>query len=375
MNVYTNVLGGFALAYPADWVYEEGPGGAFFAESQEALDTDDPVEAGIILIFGGTPADLEDMFGGGGTPEEMLAILLEDFGDEEEFEVGEIETWMFGETPGVGVEISWLDESSGKRVNGYVFTAVGEGVIGIGLGAAPADEWDYYGPIFQDMLDNLSFFPPEVFGGGEIAYGQTVEGVLVAESEQEWVFEGRAGDAIAISMIGTDYELDCYLELYTPNGDLAVDDDDSGEGFDALIVDYVLGYDGTWLIVARGSFGSGGAYELSLEQVELVIEDTLVYGDEVAGTLDTGERHHYLFDGDEGDVVTISMIATDELLDSYLELYSPSGEQVMTDDDSAGESNAQISEFELLESGTYRIVARGYSDYSEGEYELTLTGP
>jgi len=375
MAVYTNVLGGFAVAYPEDWVYEEGPGGAFFAESQQALEADDPAEDAMVLIFGGFPDDIAGMFGTADAPEDLLDVLLEDFGDEEEYEVGEIESLTFGQTPGAGVEISWLDWSSEKRVNGYVIAAVSEEVAGVGLGVAPADEWDHYAPIFQEIFANLTFFAPEVFGGGEIAYGATVEGVLVAGAEHEWLFEGQAGDVVDISMVGTDYELDCYLELYNPAGEFAVEDDDSGEGFDALISDYVLATSGTWRIIASGSFGSGGAYELSLEQVELVIEGTLGYGDEATASLGAGERHHWLFDGEEDDVVTISMTAVGEGLDAYLELFAPSGEQVMTDDDSGGDSNAEISEFALPESGTYRIVARGYEDDDAGDYELALTGP
>ena len=69
------------------------------------------------------------------------------------------------------------------------------------------------------------------------------------------------------------------------------------------------------------------------------------------------------------------MTAIDEDLDAYLELFSPSGERLTTDDDSGGDSNAMISEFELPETGTYRILARGYGGSSAGEYELALTGP
>jgi hypothetical protein len=176
-------------------------------------------------------------------------------------------------------------------------------------------------------------------------------------------------------MNATDDELDCFLELYDPGDEWLAADDDSGEGFNALVADCVLLSDGAYRIVAGTVAGSGGAYELNLEQVELVIEGTLVYGDEVSATLDPGARHYWLFEGDAGDVITISMIAVDEDLDTYLELFAPSGERVRTDDDSGGDSNAQIAEFELPESGAYRILARSYSDSDAGQYELTLTGP
>jgi hypothetical protein len=92
-------------------------------------------------------------------------------------------------------------------------------------------------------------------------------------------------------------------------------------------------------------------------------------------TLERDQRHHWLFEGRAGDVVTISMTASIADMDTFLELFAPDGVRVLTDDDGGGDSNAQISAFELPLSGTYRIIARGYSDEDVGEYKLTLTGP
>jgi hypothetical protein len=109
--------------------------------------------------------------------------------------------------------------------------------------------------------------------------------------------------------------------------------------------------------------------------VELEISGTLVYDQVTTAKLEPDDRHYWLFEGQAGDVVTISMIGLDEDMDTYLELFAPDGEQVMVDDDSGGDSNAAILDFELPSTGTYRIVARGYSSVDAGEYELTLTGP
>ncbi|MBE9472987.1 MAG: hypothetical protein IMY75_12895, partial [Chloroflexi bacterium] len=133
--------------------------------------------------------------------------------------------------------------------------------------------------------------------------------------------------------------------------------------------------DGTYRLVASNAlFGMGGAYELTLERTEMVVEGTLTYGETMSATLEPGTRHHWLFEGGEGDVVTISMIAVSEGMDTYLELFAPDGVRVMSDDDGGGEANAEISAFELPMGGTYRIIARGYDDVDVGEYELALTG-
>jgi len=486
MSLYTNSLAGFSIFYPTDWVYESEAGDTFFAESEGALESSDPSETPIFIILAGTPEDIEYEFGTTATAQDLLDSVLDDVRGEDEYEEGEIETWMFGETKGVGVEVSWVDSWSEVNVHGYLIAAVGDKVAGVGLGGSPEDDWASYGPTFQDMFANLEFFPPEIpepvekgpiypgetvqgtlplgsrdvwhfdaqegeyvtirldavdsdaldtylelydedevllaedddsggnmnaliadfrvatsgtyyihvlpyegqgdyhlgleisekpSGGGEIRYGETVEGTLVGGNRHEWAFYGEEGDVVTIAMNEVDELQDCYLELYSPDDVLLTDDDDSGEEFDALIEYYQLPADGTYTIVASSASGMAGRYELVLEQTEMMVEGILVYGDVVSATLEPGKRHHWLFEGEEGDVVTISIMATDEELDTYLELFAPDGVRVEEDDDGGGDSNAEILEFELPLSGTYRIITRGYSDDDVGEYELTLTGP
>jgi hypothetical protein len=217
----------------------------------------------------------------------------------------------------------------------------------------------------------------EPSGGGTLWYTATVEGVLPAPwSRHEWTFEGEEGQVVNVAMDAADGVLDCYLELYGPDGVFLTDDDDSGVEYGALIEYYALPVEGTYRVVARGgAFGATGAYVLTLTQTEMVVQSTLAYSDTVQATLEPGTRHHWLFEGQEGDVVSISMAAVGGDMDTYLELFAPDGVRVATDDDGGGGSNATIVVFELPLSGTYRIIARGHSDEDVGEYELALTGP
>lgn len=214
----------------------------------------------------------------------------------------------------------------------------------------------------------------EPSGGGTLWYTSTVEGVLPAPwSWYEWAFAGEEGQVVSVAMDATDDVLDCYLELYGPDGVFLTDDDDSGVGYNALIEYYTLPFTGTYGVVTRGGeFGATGAYTLALELTEMVVQGTLAYGDIVSATLEPDTRHHWLFDGEEGDVVGISMSGE---LDTYLELFAPDGVRVTIDDDSGGGSDAAIAAFELPLSGTYRIIARGHDDEDVGKYELKLAGP
>jgi hypothetical protein len=211
---------------------------------------------------------------------------------------------------------------------------------------------------------------------GNLVPGQTVAATLESGVRHHWLFEGQSGDVVTISMIGLDGDMDTYLELFAPNGEQAIVDDDSGGDSNAMIFEFALVDTGTYRVVARGyNEDQAGEYEITLEMVELEISGTLVYDQVTTAKLEPDDRHYWLFEGQAGDVVTISMIGLDEDMDTYLELFAPDGEQVMVDDDSGGDSNAAILDFELPSTGTYRIVARGYSSVDAGEYELTLTGP
>jgi hypothetical protein len=487
MSLYVNTLAGFRILYPAGWVYESENGDVYFAETEEILRYSSWEEGPILGIGVGSPDEMELQFGPVETVELLLDSVLEGMQEEEWTAIGEAETWTFGEVPGAGAEIGWVDDLTGIPIRGYVVAAAGEEVVGIALAASPDDAWPSYEPVFRDMFASLEFFPPEIpepvekgaiqpgegvqgtlpmggvdvwsfdaqkgqyltirmdavdslvldpylelydgnenlvaydddasqdtnsplildfpvpasgtyyihaltysgegdyalllevadepSGGGAIQYGETVEGALAGWGQHEWVFKGQEGDVVTIAMSAANEELDCYLELYAPDDILLTDDDDSGEGFDALIEYYELPSSGDYCILALGGlFSAAGKYELALERTDMVVEGILSYGDTVEVTLEPGTRHHWLFEGQAGDVVTISMVASDEGMDTYLELFAPDGVRVMADDDGGGDGDAEISGFELPLGGTYRIVARGYADDDVGGYALTLTG-
>ena len=214
-------------------------------------------------------------------------------------------------------------------------------------------------------------------GGGTLRYSAVVEGTLAAPwSQHAWTFDGVEGDVVDVAMNATDETLDCFLELYSPEGLLLTTDDDSGVGYNALIEYYTLPVEGTYRVVVRGGeFGTTGAYELTLMQTDLVLQGTLAYSDTVDALLEPGTRHHWVFEGEAGDVVSISMVAMSEGMDTYLELFAPNGVRVMVDDDSGAGTDAAIVAFELPLSGIYRIIARGHGDEDVGKYELRLVGP
>jgi hypothetical protein len=209
-------------------------------------------------------------------------------------------------------------------------------------------------------------------GGGPIAYGDVFTATLVSGAAHEWTFDGQQGDQVTIAMLDLAGDIDPYLELYGPDDQYLADDDDGGWSLDSLIDFYELPEAGTYTIICSGLGDSTGLYQLSLGLGEY---DLLQIGDSVAATLDPGERHSWLFEGTEGDSVTVSLVALDEDLDPFLQLFGPGGDELTSDDDGGEGWNSLIDRFELPESGTYRIVARCLYRDEGGDYELTLSSP
>lgn len=101
------------------------------------------------------------------------------------------------------------------------------------------------------------------------------------------------------------------------------------------------------------------------------------YGETVQGQIDesdpTGERGYHeeiYFEGEAGDVVTISMES--EPGDTYLILEDPSGMEVNSNDDADFELNSQISNHMLRSSGQYTIVATSYRTEATFPYRVSL---
>ncbi len=91
---------------------------------------------------------------------------------------------------------------------------------------------------------------PDTGAGGNpvIAYGDTVTGSL---NNEQYIlfydFEGQAGDAIVVTAERTSGDLDTYLGLFDPQGELLAQDDDSGGDRNARL-EFTLPATGTYSI-------------------------------------------------------------------------------------------------------------------------------
>lgn len=105
----------------------------------------------------------------------------------------------------------------------------------------------------------------------------------------------------------------------------------------------------------------------------------LTFGQSVTGNITLEDKFQvYTFEGTAGQVIDISMIATQGTLDPNLFLISPSLFEVANNDDitPGEETDSFINDFELPETGRYIVLATHYGTIygaTVGSYQLTVT--
>lgn len=240
---------------------------------------------------------------------------------------------------------------------------------------------------------------PGVYYMGDIQVGAETPGSLSADSyAQVYTVQIEAGTDFAVGMFANNSTVDPYLIFANEAGDVLAEDDDSGVDVGGGRTDAFLSLTvkdaGVYLIIAtRSGLDAGkttGDYVLIAgvpeeEQPDPVSNENempegvayigdLAVGSSGSGAISAQEYIHlYTFEGTAGEEITITMVG-DGGLDAYLGLIDPNDQVIAEDDDSAGDSNAQIS-IRLPESGTYIIIAtrNGLDQGStEGSYTLEL---
>jgi serine protease Do len=211
--------------------------------------------------------------------------------------------------------------------------------------------------------------------GDEIVFGDDVQGSISRGGADYWSFSGDSGDEITIGMTSEDF--DTFLALFGPDDTYLICDDDGGGDLNAMISEFVLPSSGTYNIVATSYWGDvGGNYELELKitdtgrSPESIGGGALDYGDSIREHLNTWTGDVWTFSGEAGDRVSIRMESDD--FDTYLDLWGPDLRRVTADDDGGGGTDAYIDNFTLPATGTYNIVARGFSAGDRGDYTLSL---
>jgi serine protease Do len=253
---------------------------------------------------------------------------------------------------------------------------------------------------------------PPARAGGSILWLPRPAGRLVAEQETRgalsaadyvsatdayldiWELPGKAGESITIDMKSQDFD----AVLYVVGEGLAetLNDDDGGGRCDARVEIRFL-EDGTYRVIAttaasrttgvytiRASANPPAPPDITCGGVDPAVFATLpvtgsaTIGGTVNGALGAGdptvegEKYAEVWEiaGEAGQTVTIRLES--DAYDAYLVVIGPGMGSPLTDDDSAGELNAELT-VTFPQSGVYRIIATSAGGGSTGAYRLTVT--
>jgi hypothetical protein len=241
---------------------------------------------------------------------------------------------------------------------------------------------------------------------GDLSVGAEVNGALSSSDTrapddsymEAWTIEGRPGESATIDLITDDF--DPYLYVVGPGFEETMSDDDSGGACYARISLTFL-ESGTFRVVASSNAPrETGTYVLRVSDTPgptagypcggmnpAVLLDlptdgrALTLGDVASGSLsgasptigtDAKKAEAWHLEGRAGESVTVTLES--EAFDCYLYITGPGLEEVLSDDDGAGDLDSQLT-VSFPEDGTYVVVASSLSGGSTGPYTISVAEP
>ena len=222
--------------------------------------------------------------------------------------------------------------------------------------------------LFAGTVPTPTVRPTEASTSSSIRVGETVQERVTNSAGDSWSLTLESGDIVIIAMDAVD-NLDTYLELQDPSGNVLITNDDGGEGFNSRILVQVP-RSGTYTIIARGFSGDTGGYTLSVEDISASLQGTLRYNRTISDSISQeDEVDLWTFEGEAGDIITVTMEGPGSL-DPYLTVYNEEFVQIAADDDGGAGTDAATFFSMLPDSGTYYVSASAFN--GTGQYTLTV---
>lgn len=217
--------------------------------------------------------------------------------------------------------------------------------------------------------------PPIAIVSQPIAIDSFVEGDIQAGTWDIWEFEGTAGQILTITL--NSIQFDAYLELYSADGMLLMDDDDGGRFHDAQLLEVQIPTDGIYRIFARSYNDEGvGKYRLYIDTATNLGAPLTMSIPTMYSAIEHGVVADYeiMFDfaGQRGDLVTIDVASLE--FDTYLVMTDAFGEVLEeNDNDDVRRSNdSAIINLELPSTDTYYIFVRPFDLNATGRFNLMV---
>lgn len=204
--------------------------------------------------------------------------------------------------------------------------------------------------------------------------GAAQEGTISEEGQRvRHAFVAQEGQRLAVSaMAAPDSDLDPYLRIFGPDGELLVEDDDSGDAsLDSLAVVVVRTGGRHVAEVAAYRDGSTGDYTVAVEPGEPPRDGEVVL-DEAGALRDGDEVARFEFEADEGDEVLVAVDSDGSEFDPIATLLDPGGGEIGSDDDGGSGRNSLI-EATLARSGTYVVEVTEFQGDTAGSFRVVVS--
>jgi hypothetical protein len=217
--------------------------------------------------------------------------------------------------------------------------------------------------------------------------------VKLADGPADLIYTASGAETVTVSARSLEEEmLDITLEvLDTRRVRLAFNDDHGTsrtdlDSFDSLIEDLELPVAGDYIIRVNTFNGAGeGSVEVLVSDTNATAESTDAPSDTastggsetVPGEVPDNESFIYEFDAVANEIVTVTVRATDNVLDPRVSLLNAAGDTLISNDDHSsddstlGRYDSRISSFAIPEAGTYTLEISGFGG-TGGEFELTI---
>ncbi len=292
-----------------------------------------------------------------------------------------------------GASCGWSGTSTGVHLHFSVLTGslVGQRINGAQLGGWTINELagDYRGTMTQGGVtktasttksanNELRAYETNVDtdDGRTLSSGSTVTGTRTPGTDEDiYYVQANSGQQMTVEMWQNSSSLDSFVYVRDPNNMIIGSNDDSNGTLNSRL-SLTLNSNGRYTVVAKGFSTSTGGYNLrvTLGSGAQPSSNWLQHNQTLTASLaSNAEEDTYYFNGVQGRITSLRMWANNSSVDTYLELYSPNGTRIATNDDdsTAGNRNSWIA-ITLPSSGVYRVKARSYAHASSGGYQIRL---
>lgn len=234
-------------------------------------------------------------------------------------------------------------------------------------------------PFGNAVYDNNMTVP----SGGTLTHQGNMDCVIAEETPTYYIYWPEGFLRIGAYEIEVWYQSECgdttpvFFDLFvTVAGNLVMRESVGIEFNQRFVVSFNIDQTGELTTYPGGILGDSQNIPY-MAQIDDAV--ALSSGDIVSGSITHDEKFDlYTFDATAGDVVSVSMTASSQTLDTLLYLIDPNGIQIASNDDivAGTNTNSLISNITVSQTGTYTVIATHFGGIyggTVGPYTLNLT--